>query len=160
MNEKDRIELFDRWANGYDEAVRSGEAFPFAGYDRVLDAVLQMAAPEPGMSVLDVGVGTGTLAGRFLSADCTVWGPDASKKMLAAARRKLPQIHFIQANLLSDPLPDVPIEFARIVSAYVFHEFDLENKIRLVKNLMDRYLARDGWLVLGDISFSTVSHRE
>ncbi|MCX6093275.1 MAG: hypothetical protein NTY63_00410 [Candidatus Bipolaricaulota bacterium] len=58
--------LFDTWADRYDEAVNSGVGFPFAGYEATLDRVAALATAGPGSRVLDVGIGTGNLARRFV----------------------------------------------------------------------------------------------
>jgi ubiquinone/menaquinone biosynthesis C-methylase UbiE len=78
---------FDDWAATLDQDVLEyAEKFPFIGYTLVLDEVVRQAAVQPGLPVLDLGIGTGNLAGRFLTMDCPVYGLDFSSKMLAAAQ--------------------------------------------------------------------------
>ncbi|WP_457629662.1 class I SAM-dependent methyltransferase [Oceanithermus sp.] len=77
MKEPHRDGLFDTWAENYDDDIASnGGAFPFDGYRDVLDEVLTLADVEPGMRVLDLGIGTGNLAARFVRQGCNVWGID------------------------------------------------------------------------------------
>jgi len=57
-----------------------------AGVRRV---VLGLCPPRPGMEVVDVGCGTGSVLGRYAAAGCRVTGLDASPGMLAEARRRL-----------------------------------------------------------------------
>lgn len=52
-------------------------------------AVLALAAPRPGMAVVDVGCGSGALLARYAAAGCRVIGLDPSPAMLAEARRRL-----------------------------------------------------------------------
>jgi len=41
MKPKNRVQLFDNWAKDYHPGNSStGEGFPFAGYDRILDEVV------------------------------------------------------------------------------------------------------------------------
>lgn len=42
---KERLELFDRWAADYDASVYADgeDGFPFAGYDDVLNAIVEAA---------------------------------------------------------------------------------------------------------------------
>jgi cyclopropane fatty-acyl-phospholipid synthase-like methyltransferase len=111
--------------------------------------------------VLDLGVGTGNLAQRFLALGCKVWGVDFSPAMLDKARAKLPTIQLVQADLLVPE--DWPAELSRrfdlIVSTYVFHEFSLADKVQLLQRLAGDHLVEEGRIVIGDISFASVQAR-
>ena len=48
---------FDGWAETYDASVINDQ-FPFTGYTRVLERIVELAVPKPGMKVLDLGTGT------------------------------------------------------------------------------------------------------
>ncbi len=154
MHDSERELLFDEWAEHYDESVNEwSRGFPFEGYEAVLDEIARLAHPKPGLSVLDVGIGTGRLAERFVNAGCEVWGMDFSSRMLAKVHEKLPQVELVKADLLGHwPLPS-DRRFDRIVSAYVFHEFDLESKTRLISTLAGHHLVEHGRMVIGDVSF-------
>jgi putative AdoMet-dependent methyltransferase len=146
-------ESFDAWADSYDEDITSQDVFPFAGYQQVLDTVVRLAQAQPGMSVLDLGTGTANLALRFARLGCQLWGTDFSEPMLAKARIKLPEAHFLRYDL-RDPWPaDLERQFDRIVSAYVFHHFGLGEKVELCKQLVTRRLSAGGRLLVADISF-------
>jgi putative AdoMet-dependent methyltransferase len=87
------------------------------------------------------------------------WGVDFSSEMLALARAKPPQVRLVQADLLGC----WPAELGRfdcIVLAYVLHEFDLTEKISLLRRLADHHLAEHGRIVIGDIAFPTVQARK
>lgn len=153
----DRLQLFDAWAADYDGAVYADgeDGFPFAGYERVLDAVARRVAGggEGTMRILDVGVGTGNLAAKFSPNTHDVWGVDFSPEMLRKAAERLPHATLLQADLLQ-PLPEeLRCPFDRIVSGYVLHEFDLATKIRLLERLAEHSLAPGGLFVIGDIAF-------
>ena len=65
--------LFDTWATRYDTAVAAGgDDFPFAGYDEVLATAVRAAGARPSLRVLELGIGTGNLAERFIAAGCQV----------------------------------------------------------------------------------------
>ena len=156
MSQTDRAQLFDRWAEKYDTAVTSADGdFPFGGYEQVLDEVVRLADVRPHMRILDLGIGTGNLAARFLHHDCAVWGIDFSAEMLAHTRAKLPQVNLIQANLLGEWPPELQPPFDRVVSAYVWHEFDLATKVNLLQRVASRYLSTSGCILVGDIAFPT-----
>lgn len=159
-NIEDRCQLFDRWAGSYDDAVHADAGFPFAGYEQVSDEIVRLSAVEPGTRVLDLGTGTGNLAARFAAFGGTVIGVDFSSKMLAAARRKVPAARFVRGDLTGDLDFLGSKRFDLIVSAYVFHEFDLSTKVSILGRLVHDRLTERGRIIIGDIAFATVKKRE
>lgn len=156
----DREHLFDHWAGSYDRGMSANDdAFPFDGYERILDAVVELAGAKPGTRVLDLGIGTGNLAQRFIQCGCEVWGLDFSAEMLAKAREKFPQARLFQANLLEEWPADLRPPYDRIVSAYVLHEFPLAAKIAVLRRAM-QYLAPAALLLIADVAFESVADRE
>ena len=151
MTEPFPHEEFDDWAESYDASVVIDQ-FPFYGYRQVLANVVALAQAHPGMAVLDLGTGTGNLAADFARKGCELWCTDFSAPMLAQARRKLPHAHFLQHDLRTELPAEWQRPFDRIVSAYVFHHFELEEKIRILCGLLPR-LAPGGRIVIGDIAF-------
>ena len=158
MSQTDRRQLFDRWAENYD-ATLAPTRFPLDGYDQVLDGVVRLAEVTPHMQVLDLGIGTGNLAVRFVQVGCAVWGIDFSAEMLAKARAKLPHSVLVQANLLGQWPTELQQPFDRVVSAYVLHEFDLETKVRLLHRMATRHLAAGGRIVVAGVAFPSVEER-
>lgn len=144
---------FDAWASSYDHDVAANSTFPFAGYEKALDTVVRLAAPMPGMSVLDVGTGTGNLALRFAERGCRLTCTDFSEAMLTKAREKLPEAQFVLQDLSADWPAQLSQRFDRIVSAYVFHHFDLSRKTSLASDIVAQHLAPGGKLVIADVSF-------
>lgn len=144
---------FDPWAKTYDDDVRQQSVFPFDGYARVLETVVNLAEPRGGMSVLDLGTGTGNLAVMFAERGCDLWCTDFSEAMLAKAREKVPQAHFVLADLRTDWSPELDRRFDRIVSAYVFHHLELDEKVRVCRELVTQRLDPNGALIIGDLSF-------
>ena len=154
---------FDAWAAGYDADVarsRDDDAFPFAGYERVLARVVELANPAPGMAVLELGPGTGNLTARLVARGAAVWALDFSAEMLARARARVPAAHFAGANLLGDFPPDFHRPFDAVVSTYTFHEFPLPDKLALLRRLFASHLRPGGAVVIGDIGFPTAAARD
>jgi putative AdoMet-dependent methyltransferase len=155
-----RLELFNRWAENYDDSTRHSEVFPFAGRDQVLNRVVSLAEARSSMQVLDLGTGTGDLAARFAHLNCAVWGLDFSASMLAVARRKVPEASFVQADLRSHLPLELPRRFDRIVSTYVLHEFTLSEKVNLLYTLLHAHVSDGGRIVIGDVAFLSAEDRE
>lgn len=151
---------FDQWAPEYDDAVREESSFPFAGYSRVLSRVVALAAPEPGMALLELGPGTGNLTVRLVETGAAVWAVDFSAEMIARASRKAPQAFFAKAGLLDDYPPDFHRPFERVVSTYTFHELPLPDKLTLLRRLFAHYLVPGGFVVIGDIGFPNTIARD
>jgi putative AdoMet-dependent methyltransferase len=150
---------FDAWAETYDASVAIDQ-FPFYGYPDVLKKTFALADARPGHTVLDLGTGTGNLAVLFARAGCDLWCADFSQPMLDRARAKLPTAHFVLHDL-RHPLPSTfNRKFDRIVSAYVFHHFVLEEKIRILKSLALNHLSPGGIIIIADIAFHDQSALE
>lgn len=142
---------FDAWAQDYDLSVQQ-DSFPFWGYGLLLQRIASMSTAGSGQRVLDLGTGTGNLALPFARRGCQLWCTDFSPAMLEQARRKLPGAHFLLHDL-RHPLPqDWSGPFDSLVSAYVFHHFQLEEKVRILRELVGR-LAPGGSIQVGDIAF-------
>jgi putative AdoMet-dependent methyltransferase len=74
--------------------------------------------------------------------------------MLDKAREKLPFATLVRHDLRADWPHEIDRRFDRIVSAYVFHHFELEKKLSLCRELVDQHLLPGGKLVLADLSFA------
>lgn len=106
--------LFDKSAVTYDQWCST----PLGAYaDRLEKQMLtELASPEPGESVIDLGCGTGIYSILFARQGLTVTGIDASREMLRLARNKAAaqslNIEFLQGDLLSLPFPDNRFDLA------------------------------------------------
>ncbi|MGE5297704.1 MAG: class I SAM-dependent methyltransferase, partial [Acidobacteriaceae bacterium] len=60
-----------------------------------------------GLSILDAGCGDGSFAGKFSSKGAKVTGIDGSSSLITIAKRKFPDVKFLESDLLKPmPLPD------------------------------------------------------
>lgn len=89
MNNK----LFDQWAKTYEEDVKKTQdnnEYPFAGYDDVLNEIVLRVSNMKATTILDIGIGSGTLAHKLSELNCEITGVDASSEMLAITKQKVP----------------------------------------------------------------------
>ena len=154
MNGRRTPDMFDRWAPTYDDMLKlSKDSFPFAGYDTVLDRIVELATPRDGMRILDLGIGTGELAKRFADYNCEIWGLDFSERMLELAAKKIPSANLIKSDIGSRWPEELSCKFDRVVSAYTLHHFNLDEKLQIIRRIMNELILTKGALVIGDVSF-------
>jgi demethylmenaquinone methyltransferase/2-methoxy-6-polyprenyl-1,4-benzoquinol methylase len=102
--------MFDRIAPVYDAMNRTMTA----GLDRRWRRLTANAVVRPGDAVLDACCGTGDLAIACVRAGGRVTGLDFSEGMLERARRKAPELEWVEGDLLSLPFPDDSFDAATV----------------------------------------------
>ena len=111
--------------------------------------LLEQAGIKDGMSVLDIGAGTGTLAALIAERHpgARVTGLDADPDMLARARVKAPAAQFDVG--MSDRLPYADASFDRVLSSLFFHHIGRDDKQRTLAEA-HRVLRPGGELHIAD----------
>ncbi|HEX6207778.1 MAG TPA: methyltransferase domain-containing protein [Actinomycetota bacterium] len=87
--------------------------------------LVELAGVGPGHQVLDVGTGTGVAAIaaiEHVGAEGLVVGLDPSSKMLALARPKHSEVHYVQGEALDLPFRDA--SFDRVIGNFVVLHFN------------------------------------
>lgn len=125
-------------------------------YDRLFDNMnkglklvgIRMFRPEKGMSILDVGCGTGTHLQLYQRYKCNLYGLDLSPSMLEVACNRLGGIAQLElGDATSMPYEDE--KFDLIITMLTLHE--MSPKIRpLVMEEIKRVLKKDGHILLID----------
>jgi SAM-dependent methyltransferase len=92
-------------AGTYDALMARATAF-------AIEPLLDAAQVAPRTRVLDVGCGLGTLAAAAAARGATVTGVDLAAGMLAEARRRHPDIEFVQADAEALPFADHAFDVA------------------------------------------------
>ena len=116
---------------------------------------LDVAALQPGESVLDVGCGTGTLtlgAARRVGPGARVSGIDASPDMIATARRKAEKQGVATDFRLAavEELPFEKAEFDVVLSSLMLHHLPDDVKLQGLAEI-SRVLKPGGRLVAVDL---------
>lgn len=88
--------------------------------------VLELLDLPAGSKVIDLGCGNGALTQKLQDKGYAVVGMDASADMLAVARRKHPDLSFIQADATRD-IPSAPVD--GIFSNAVFHWINAQHEL-------------------------------
>jgi demethylmenaquinone methyltransferase/2-methoxy-6-polyprenyl-1,4-benzoquinol methylase len=102
--------MFDRIAPVYDAMNRTMTV----GLDRRWRRLTAAAVVRSGDAVLDACCGTGDLAIACARAGGRVTGLDFSPAMLERARRKAPELEWIEGDLLSLPFADASFDVATV----------------------------------------------
>ena len=148
-------ELFDKWSNQYDHSVIE-KGFPFSGYDKALDHLIRNLRITHSTQVLEIGVGTGFMLSKFYQNGAQCYGFDFSEKMLAIAEEKMPSAFLFQHDLKQGiPEKIKRAKFSIILASYVLHHFDLQEKIKIIKQYLSLLKKEDGRMVIFDVSFKT-----
>ncbi len=107
------------WGEGAAGWVQN-EALFDAVYAPVTQAIVTAAALEPGLRVLDVGCGTGTLLEAGTTAGAQMVGVDVAPDMVGAARRRVPSATVLLGDAqtvdFAAQAPGAP--FQRVVSRF------------------------------------------
>jgi len=133
-----------------DELVRFlEEADRLPGFRAVQQALREAIDPRPGMRLLDAGCGIGLEAARLASEhpDVHVTGVDRNAEMLEIARRRAPDVEWLEADLTD---LDLAPEFDAVRTERVLiHVPEVE---RVVDNLIG-VLAPGGRLALFELDY-------
>jgi ubiquinone/menaquinone biosynthesis C-methylase UbiE len=102
-------------------------------------SLIDQARIQPGMQVLDLGCGTGTLTVMIKKAhpDAVVTGLDGDPEVLHIAERKAKE-HGADTQFdrgLADDLPYPAGRFQRVLSSLVIHHLDHEQKLAAFKEV-------------------------
>ena len=146
---------FDAWQAQYEADVAACEAnedYPFAGYTELQQQIFDIVHAREGVSVLDLGCGTGKLTARILEAGHPVTAVDFSGQMLQAAAHNAPGATFVQGELAQVPDLLAGQTFDCIIAVYAIHHLPDAEKYALLTALRE-HLNPEGVIVLGDVSF-------
>ena len=147
---------FDLWANTYDASVRSSEqnnAYPFAGYTALMNAIYGTVMNRAHQNVLDIGFGTALLTSKLYDAGHIITGLDFSPEMIQIAQAKMPNAQLILHDFAHGiPAQVQPMSFDFIISTYALHHLTDEAKAAFISSLLG-LLSPSGSILIGDVGF-------
>lgn len=154
---------FDVWADGYDESVRladESDAYPFAGYATILKEIYGRVCASGAKAVLDIGFGTGTLAGQLYQQGCDVFGQDFSSRMIRLAQGKMPRAQLYQGDFSLGLVQELKQQrYDAIIATYALHHLTDEQKVAFLQELLP-LLQDNGCIYVGDVAFATRAQLE
>lgn len=154
---------FDVWADGYDESVRladESDAYPFAGYATILKEIYGRVCASGAKAVLDIGFGTGTLAGQLYQQGCDVFGQDFSSRMIQLAQGKMPRAKLYQGDFSLGLVQALKQQrYDAIIATYALHHLTDEQKVAFLQELLP-LLQDNGCIYVGDVAFATRAQLE
>ena len=154
---------FDVWADGYDESVRladESDAYPFAGYAAILKEIYGRVCASGAKAVLDIGFGTGTLAGQLYQQGCDVFGQDFSSRMIQLAQGKMPRAQLYQGDFSLGLVQELKQQrYDAIIATYALHHLTDEQKVAFLQELLP-LLQDNGCIYVGDVAFATRAQLE
>ncbi|WP_125666657.1 MerR family transcriptional regulator [Paenibacillus baekrokdamisoli] len=117
---------YDELAPTHDEraASHSGE---YTYYEDTLNLIVKWVSAIQGEHGLDLGTGTGNLAGKFIAGGIHMSGVDQSKEMLRHSQRKYPTLEGRLGNFLAIPYLEGVFDF--VVSSFAFHHLTNEQQL-------------------------------
>ncbi len=149
---------FDIWAHDYDKEVHASDeksTYPFTGYKDLINSIYNEVMQSKDADILDIGIGTGTLATKLYEQGHSITGLDFSQKMLDICKEKMPEAEFIKYdfhNELPQELKGKKYDF--IISTYAIHHIKDTEKASLIMELLT-YVKDDGKIIIGDVSFES-----
>jgi len=159
-NWKDKWD-FDGWAKNYDKDVKRdrGSLKIYKNYEVILDTVFKKAVCniKKEADILEIGVGTGNLANRFLSEGFHITGLDQSREMLNVAKGKFPRLKLRLGEFLRIPFENNTFDV--LVSTYAFHHLNDQEKCVAIKEML-RILKHDGKIIIGDLMFQDEKEKQ
>lgn len=152
---------FNSWAKSYDHDVKKdiGKLKIYKNYELILQKVYDLVdgLDEKKHRILEIGVGTGNLAGKFLENNYEIIGIDQSREMLSVAKEKYPMLKVRVGEFLKIPYDNK--YFDVIVSTYAFHHLKDNEKSVAIEEMI-RVLNDKGVIIIGDLMFESKQSEE
>ncbi|QQK06890.1 class I SAM-dependent methyltransferase [Miniphocaeibacter halophilus] len=157
------IEKFNSWAKNYNRQVRESDEenkYPFAAYENIQNRIKEYVLSRRGKNILDIGIGTGTLAKLLYDKGCNITGIDFSKEMLEKTKTLIPTANLINWDFTYG-LPEgiKNNKFDIIICNYAIHHLK-DNLQKLLLEEAFNILKEEGTIIIADIITETKKEME
>ncbi len=150
------IDLFDGWANHYDETVTGSDEEYQAVFEKY-ESILHEVAKRSGDHVLEFGVGTGNLTKKLLNLGLNVTGIEPSEQMRLKAKEKFPELAISDGDFLHFTVQDPSIN--TIVSTYAFHHLTDDEKHEAIRSY-SQLLPASGKIIFADTLYENEDSKQ
>lgn len=152
---------FNSWAKSYDDDVKkdNGELKIYKNYELILQSIYDLVEDlnKKNSKILEIGVGTGNLASKFLNSNYDIVGIDQSREMLSVAKEKYPRLKVRLGEFLKIPYDNKSFDI--IISTYAFHHLNEREKCIAIEEMI-RALKDNGVIIIGDLMFESKDSEE
>lgn len=152
---------FNSWAKSYDDDVKkdNGELKIYKNYELILQSIYDLVEDlnKKNSKILEIGVGTGNLASKFLNSNYDIVGIDQSREMLSVAKEKYPSLKVRLGEFLKIPYDNKSFDI--IISTYAFHHLNESEKCIAIEEMI-RVLKDNGVIIIGDLMFESKDSEE
>lgn len=161
MDKKD-IEIFNRWADKYDDDIKLAEMhndWLYRNYSKVLEFIMlkiKKYCPQP-KKIVDIGAGTGNLLLLASHSGYPIIGVEPSERMRAKIINKGFRGQVIAGDFLHLPFKSSSIDL--IVSSYAWHHLTPKQKIISIDS-MKRILNKNGIIMIADLMFANQESKD
>ena len=150
--ENDFVELFDQWANSYDQTV-AGHDVEYRDVFIHYDEILQQVADRSFGHVLEFGPGTGNLTVKLIIKGLSVIGVEPSGVMRKIAQEKVAgRAEIIEGHFFHFPQN---LTVQTIASSYAFHHLTDGEKAEAIASYRN-LLPSGGKIVFADTIYESV----